>query len=135
MSCSHASSTTLLWVYGEAPEAHLDHISECAECQQVVAAEEQVAHAIAPVVGALAVPEPRPVVPRWAPVAGGLALAAAALMWVMVGPGMGRVDLNEPVAVAVAADSVQAPAAGDLDDRLADLDADLASLEWDLRSL
>ena len=66
---------------------------------------------------------------------GGLALAAAALMWVMVGPGMGRVDLNEPVAVSVAVDSVQAPAAGDLDDRLADLDADLASLEWDLRSL
>lgn len=128
MSCTHASTTTLLWVYGEGPEGHLEHISGCAACQAVVESEERVSHAIGPVVGALQVPPVRSR-PRWAGWVGVMAIAAAALLWVFTGEAE-RVDV--PVATQAVVE-VEPPA--DLDDQLAELDADLSSLEWDLRSL
>ena len=42
MSCPHAQTTTILWIYGEADEAHATHVAGCAICQRVLQEHEQV---------------------------------------------------------------------------------------------
>lgn len=46
MSCPHATTTTLLWLYGEADEAHADHVAGCPECRAVAADQADVASAM-----------------------------------------------------------------------------------------
>lgn len=43
MSCIHAETTTLLWLYGEADEAHASHVAECDECGLIAAMHADVA--------------------------------------------------------------------------------------------
>lgn len=42
MSCPHAETTTILWIYGEAGDAHEAHVASCDTCQQVLAMHEDV---------------------------------------------------------------------------------------------
>ena len=42
MSCPHAQTTTILWIYGEADDAHAAHVAGCEICQQVLKEHEQV---------------------------------------------------------------------------------------------
>lgn len=46
MSCPHATTTTLQWLYGEGDEAHAEHVASCAECQVVVAEHADVMSAL-----------------------------------------------------------------------------------------
>lgn len=73
MTCPHAATTTVRWIYGEADEAHLHHVAACAECQEVLAEHEAVSEALVPARRSVAWPFARPV--AW-----GLALAAAVLL-------------------------------------------------------
>ena len=47
MSCPHEQTTTLLWIYGEADDAHASHVAQCAICQQVLREHEHVHLALA----------------------------------------------------------------------------------------
>lgn len=49
MSCPHATTTTLLWLYGEADESHAEHVAGCAVCRAVVAEHADVMSAMAEV--------------------------------------------------------------------------------------
>ncbi len=144
MSCEHAESTTLLWVYGEAPEAHDSHMAACAECQAVVDGLERVQHALQPIAPTLRLAD-APQAPaqvnngfrsaRWGVV---LALAASVLFAVgqlfAIPP-----TVDAPVDTDLAALDVAPPLGdalyGDLDAGLEDLDVDLDSLAWDLNTL
>lgn len=83
MTCEHAETTTLLWLYGEADEAHAAHVAGCAECTAVADLHVDVMARVLPVAPAIAAEASTPASgrrrwPAW--VAGGLALAAAALL-------------------------------------------------------
>ena len=78
MSCPHAQTTTLSWLYGDGPEEHLHHVAACAHCQ-TVAAEH--ADALGQLVEPAAAPRRR----GWAApllLGGSLLAAAAALLFV-----------------------------------------------------
>lgn len=47
MSCPHAETTTVAWLYGEGSDEHALHAATCPDCQAVVALHEEVAHATA----------------------------------------------------------------------------------------
>jgi len=49
MSCEHATTTTLLWLYGEAAESHAEHVAYCEVCQAVAADHADVMSAMAEV--------------------------------------------------------------------------------------
>ncbi|HHO49741.1 MAG TPA: hypothetical protein ENK18_02450 [Deltaproteobacteria bacterium] len=99
MRCEHAQTTTLLWVYGEAEEAHAGHVAACADCRAVLSEHEAVASALGPALaaisaqpddpsGALAGPARRRAVGlRWALGLAGAAAAAAAAIAVLTGGG------------------------------------------------
>ena len=42
MSCPHEQTTTILWIYGEADDAHASHVASCTVCQKVLQEHEQV---------------------------------------------------------------------------------------------
>ncbi len=85
MTCPHAQTTTLRWLYGEVGDAeHAEHVAGCPDCQAVADAHLSVL-AVLPDRPAPAQPRPRRV-PTWAwtvPL-----LAAAATLLVMVRPGV-----------------------------------------------
>lgn len=123
MSCPHAATTTVAFLYGEAPDAHALHVASCAECEGVVTEHEQVATALAPTLGAIrstgVAPSPR----RFGAVgvvAGGVLLAMAATVLLML-------RIEPP--------PVEAPAAGvpdGFDVAIDELDLELTSLELEL---
>ncbi len=149
---------TLLWVYGELPDAedaaHLAHVGRCASCQAVVAEHEAVGALLAGAASADAIaadPVEAPVQTSRSWGVPALALAAAALLtvcgavWMASGP---AVPPPEPVATVPELRDVARPAepvadlseprmgsygtyAGDLDA----LDADLDALDADLDAL
>ncbi len=54
MSCEHASTTTVLWAYGELDDdAHALHVASCPACSAALEALEAAERGVAPVVGAL----------------------------------------------------------------------------------
>lgn len=127
MTCPHATTTTLLWVYGEGPASHLHHVVGCPECQAVLDAASEVA----PVSALLpAAPSRRR---RWPVFAAGLAFAAAAVLM------LAAVEQNapEPSRPADLDDGAAAltPFDSGLDGRLDDLDLALDQLEHDLSTL
>jgi hypothetical protein len=102
MTCPHAESTTLLWIYGEGPEDHTDHVAQCADCQSVLDTHETVAFHMSetPMGRALSVtkvPEtPEPANSGWGSVLFGLggiglAVAALALAWIGI-PNLGGIS-------------------------------------------
>lgn len=119
MSCPHAETTTVLWCYGEADEAHAAHVGACADCQAVVADHETVQAVVLPIAPALATAPPRRRLP--AVVFAGLALAAAVLIGIGLG-GPDRPPQAEPVAAVAPASLV---------DDAVDLQLDALALELD----
>lgn len=59
--CPHANTTTIAFLYGEAPLAHAAHVAGCADCSAVAESHEQVVAALGP---ALAAVRPRLQAPR-----------------------------------------------------------------------
>lgn len=136
MSCEHATTTTLLWLYGEADESHTDHVATCAECQAVAADQADVMTALSGV-SHLELGE-SPVTPEAgaAPanrsflgaVVTGLALAAAALA-IFVGapapaPSVAVVEPASPIELAALAVLDEDP----LDERFDDVTSELGDL-------
>ena len=132
MSCPHAETTTLAWLYGEGDDAHALHVAGCPACQAVAELHEGVQAQVAPVL-------PRgseaPVAParrgRWW-VAAAVALAAGVLLALVPG---GAVSEPAPVPTPVAEAVPSSMWSGDLELELADLDASLDVLAADLSSL
>jgi hypothetical protein len=138
--CPHATTTTLLWLYGEAPEDHLHHVAACPACAAVVAEHEAVLAAAVPAAReAVPANQPAPTGRRWGAAAwGGAAalgaLAVAAVALVVMAPrtvsDRGE-DTAAHVDVARTAPSWAAPA----DDALESLHDDLDALEASLATL
>jgi hypothetical protein len=150
MSCSHASTTTVAWAFGEfqgtleAEEAHTMHVASCADCTAALEALEAVEAATAPLAGALPSDAPPVTAPRGGPwfrpapsgrVWGAVALVAALALgtvaaWVddVVSP-----PASEPVATRIErpAPAVPAPA----ERRSLDVDRELDALELELDAL
>lgn len=132
MTCEHSETTTLLWLYGEAPEEHASHVAVCAACTAVSALHADVVGGL-PVVPRVAPAAPEPANQlRWF-VSGTLAVAAAALVVF----GLSRPPTLGDTAVAIAPIAYaewQAPLS-DLSDELDLLDAELADLDAELANL
>lgn len=121
MSCPHATTTTVLWAWGEGPEEHLHHVVGCPDCQAVL----EDASEVAPWIGELPAAPRR----RWPLVlAGVIALAASVLAFLAVEAPVAPV---EPVAAA----PIPVLFEGDLDAELDRLDLALDALEHDLSTL
>jgi len=56
MTCEHAETTTIAWLYGEGPEDHLHHVATCEACQRVLRTHSEVMQAVGPVLDQLATP-------------------------------------------------------------------------------
>jgi hypothetical protein len=116
MSCEHANSTTLQWLYDDGPEEHAMHIATCAECSTVVEEHADVAAAVGPVASAIAT-SPRRAKPkakrrpmRWAGAA--VLLAATVLIAVRVGvPPQGDTDQTLAMVTAAPASALEADVA------------------------
>lgn len=145
MRCEHAQTTTLLWLYGEASDAHAAHVAGCAECSAVLAEHEALASALGPALAAISaqpdvVPAPTRPRRRRRTLATALAVAAAAAgvgAFVGVGQPVGPLDSpgGQPVA-AVEPGWVPAPGEPDpFDAALDDLDRELEWLSQDLERL
>ncbi len=147
MNCPQSEST-LLWLYGDVPDAPTDHLAQCAECQQLVAEHEAVVSALGPALGALS--EPGGVAPvaanlRWRAVRAVATVAvgiAAVGLWTMRAPSP---DPPEGARVAVEAgpaavvDTAVAQVGVRIDDgvdlRLDDLEWEVDALTLDLETL
>jgi hypothetical protein len=153
MSCPHAETTTLLWIYGEGDESHALHVSMCAECQGVLETHERVQGALRETTNT---PTSLPImdVPKvpasannmkfgtWLGVSG-LVVAAAAVLLAWLGtPNIGGLeqvdDVMEPgTEVAMAQTKVYWDFDGfdEWEDPFEGLEEELASLEEDLSTL
>ncbi|TNE86181.1 MAG: hypothetical protein EP330_23130 [Deltaproteobacteria bacterium] len=131
MSCEHAETTTLLWLYGEGPEDHAAHVAECAECTEVSALHADVV-AVLPEVEAVPV---RPANGSAWYLGGGLALAAAAVLVALVGGRPAEPTLDTAVALAPATTFEWQAPLSDLTDELDALDAEFADLSDELANL
>jgi hypothetical protein len=84
MTCPHAETTTVAWLYGEGDEGHAAHVASCPDCEAVSALHAEVVCLTSPVLPALRsgeVPVAAPASPSWArPL---LLLAAAATLVVV----------------------------------------------------
>lgn len=129
MSCEHAETTTLLWLYGEAPEAHAEHVASCAECTEVSALHVDV----------MSVAEVRQELPerasgvggRWMAVVSVAAVAAALLVAFLPGP----TQPLDTVAVAPAPALDWTEPLSEFGAELDSLDAELDDLSLDIASL
>lgn len=145
MNCPHAETTTLLWLYGEADEAHALHVASCAECSRVAALHADVQSAVAPAAPALrrASSESAEVVslppqPRRAPWAWGAVLLAASVLLFLgtAEPPSGEPAPGEtPMPDAVAQLDLPLSDPDQLDLRLDDVDRQILDLSLDLETL
>ncbi|MEL6343820.1 MAG: hypothetical protein AAFV53_11855 [Myxococcota bacterium] len=85
MTCEHSETTAILVLFDEAPPWFAAHLAQCPDCQAVLAEHRETIDVITP---HLPKPVPKPTPApifwrrRWRPVAAGMALAAAALLFV-----------------------------------------------------
>ncbi|MEN0066610.1 MAG: hypothetical protein AAGA48_31040 [Myxococcota bacterium] len=132
MSCPHATTTTLLWLYGEADASHDAHVASCAECQAVAADHADVMSAMAEV-SHLDLCEDPPAAPR--PVNRGWSVRAVSLTAVALAAAAGVLLMNRGPAPEPGADlatqELSALALGDdlLDERFDDLVGEVGELE------
>lgn len=151
MSCPHEQTTTLLWIYGEADDAHASHVAQCAICQQVLREHEHVHLALAeqdrvvsnnPVSVAPVIPPPANT-GRFGFFLGvvGLCAAAAAVLLTWVNPvefdGTVPIQVSPVENIAMTQDEYwDFDGFGDeLEDPFGGLEDDLAWLEEDLSTL
>lgn len=129
MSCEHAQSTTLLWLWGEYEEGHATHVAECEPCQAVVALHTEVVCATPPALGERRSVSMYPARSAMLVVAG-LALAAAALLSTL-----GQtLNTSDEVTLSMAAVDIELPG-DDLEPWFAELDRDMDALDVDLSAL
>ncbi len=137
MSCRHTETTTTLWLYGEGPEDHDQHVADCEDCQAAVAEHESVAGDIADILPALRRPEDEwdeaPAAAnnnriwiRWVAI-GAAAVAVLAGLQVLA-PVDPEITVPEADADAIV---VLAPFYGEVDEELDDLDYLVDSLAAD----
>lgn len=80
MSCPHAESTAILYLFGEAPEEYAAHLEGCAICQNVILEHQETVEVITP---HIPVPSRRRLpVQTVAPIAAIFAIAAVLLLTV-----------------------------------------------------
>lgn len=130
MTCPHADTTTLRWLYGELDdEAHAAHVAGCPDCQAACDAHLDVLGALpdAPRSAATAPARDNP----WR-IAGPLLAAAAALFVVLLPSSTPEAPPPEAVAFADPSLSLSLLVDDPLDDRLDALDAELLALRLDL---
>ena len=142
MSCPHAETTTLRWLYDASEPEHGAHVAACADCSAVVAIHEEVAWAVSPVAPVLArdgavktsgTPAHRPL--RLALATAAVALAAAALLT------LGPVQPDEPVDTDLAlvdvtrTELLDSPLYGDVDRDLDAIDLELMDLSFEMNTL
>ena len=100
MRCEHAATTTLLWLYGEADESHVEHVAGCEACQSVAEEHAEVMSAMAGVshldLRAEAELEVQPANRGrfWPMVVGGAVVAALAVMFPRT-PAIPEVDVAD----------------------------------------
>ncbi|MFT7518048.1 MAG: hypothetical protein ACI9MC_000172 [Kiritimatiellia bacterium] len=58
MTCHHAETTTIAWLYGEGPKEHVHHVAMCETCQEVARMHSEVMSTIGPVLGTMEVDGP-----------------------------------------------------------------------------
>ena len=87
MSCPHAESTAILYIFGEAPDDYAAHLEGCEICQNVILEHQETIAVVTPHIPAPA--RRRLPVRAVAPVAAIFAIAAAMLLTV-------RLDLLPP---------------------------------------
>ena len=80
MSCPHAETTAILYLFGEAPEDYAAHLESCEICQNVILEHQETIEVITPHIPAPA--RRRLPVQAIAPVAALFAIAAAVLLTV-----------------------------------------------------
>lgn len=140
MSCVHAETTTLLWLYGELEthaDAHAEHIASCEACSAAVELHSDLLHALSPALPAMsatpaAAAAARPANNlRWFAL---LALAAGLVVMVLTGTPSEAPSAPPAPALAAATGPVLGahvsvdefdPDFRDLDERLDALEADL----------
>ncbi len=135
MSCEHAETTVLLYLFGEAPEGFEDHLAGCAACQEALAEHAATVRAVEPAFETAQVTELRPPArSRWLP---WMAAAAAVVGLVVL---LNREDpgTGPAVAGAAAAAAPTPPAAArrvwtdPIETELDDIDLEFESLARDL---
>ncbi len=144
MSCPHATTTTIAWMYGEGPESHDLHVAECDDCAAVLDEHVDVLSAVGDDLPALrqhgAVDQEftRPSPVRWVASAALLTAAAAVALFAVwptqqVTPAPAASPV--PLAELASAPLPEALFEDDLDRRIDDLDADLDYLSLNLGTL
>ena len=121
MSCPHASTTTVAFLYGEAPDAHALHVASCAECAAVLDDHEAVAVVLGPTLSAV---RPRTRAARRFP----LAAVGAGVLLAMAATALLAVRSWTPSAP----DPVAPPPDDGFDVAIDALDLELAELELEL---
>lgn len=51
MTCEHAATTVLLYLFGEAPDGYEEHLAACDECQESLSRHAATVRAVDPVLG------------------------------------------------------------------------------------
>jgi hypothetical protein len=97
MSCPHAESTAILYLFGEAPADYAAHLEGCEICQNTILAHQETLAVVTPHIPAQARRRPVRVL---APIAAIIAIAAAVLLTVrMDPPSLTTPTLNADVSV------------------------------------
>jgi hypothetical protein len=128
--CPHAHTTTVAWLYGEAPDEHAMHVAACPACTQTLQSHELVLGALAPV--AVQHPVSRPVSRRVAPWL--VALAAAGVGWMMWGAGSQGLQAEDAAWPRVA-DAPSAISTTDIDQEIDALSLAIDDLSEDFSTL
>ena len=128
--CPHAQTTTVAWLYGEAPEEHALHVADCPVCTKTLESHELVLGALAPlaVQHPVSAPVSRRMTPWW------VALAAAGVGWMMWGAGSEGLEAEDAEWTRVAV-APSAMSAADIDDELDALSLALDDLSEDFSTL
>lgn len=131
MSCPHATTTTMLWLYGEGEESHAEHVAGCEACQEVAREHADVMSAMSGVSHLdlqVTQASSRPANRVWPIGIGGAAvLAAAAALATITAPDPAPevvAEVGEPVDLSVFAALDDDP----LDDRFDALTLELGDL-------
>lgn len=134
MSCRHAQSTTLTWLWGEHDGDHAVHVAGCETCQAVVAMHTDVVCAVAPQVEEIEERAASTTVDMRSRMLIAAALAAAVVLVFMSPRNAALQSPSEAPVQTMAAHDVALPE-DDLDQWFTELDRDIDALAVDLSAL
>ncbi len=128
--CPHAQTTTVAWLYGEAPDEHATHVAACPACAQTLESHELVLGALAPLAVQHSVsPSVSRRVAPWM-----VALAAAGVGWMMWGAGSQALQAEDAAWTRVA-DAPSAISTTDIDQEIDALSLAIDDLSEDFSTL